>query len=72
MRSRLLSVFILLLSVGTGASAQTATSDQLNQLKNLTPEEQQQLMQGLSGGKTDSSGKKVDQKLSTPQTVQPM
>jgi protein involved in polysaccharide export with SLBB domain len=71
MRSRILSTFVLLLSLGIGASAQTPTSDQLNQLKNLTPEEQQQLMQGLGGGKTDSSGTRVDKKLSTPQTVQP-
>jgi polysaccharide export outer membrane protein len=71
MRSRILSAFILLLSIGIGASAQTPTSDQLNQLKNLSPEEQQQLMQGALGNKTDSGGKKVDQKLSTPQTVLP-
>ncbi len=62
---------LLFLSLGFGASAQTPTSDQLNQLKNLPSDEQQQLMQGLLGTKTDSSGKKVDQKLQTPQTVQP-
>jgi len=75
MRSRFSSVFLLLtLSLGLGASAQTPTPDQLNQLnqlKNLPPDQQQQLLQGLTGSRTDSSGKKVDQKLSTPQTVQP-
>jgi protein involved in polysaccharide export with SLBB domain len=57
--------------MGLSASAQTPTPDQLNQLKNLPPEQQQELMQGLMGTRTDSSGKKVDQKLQTPQTVQP-
>jgi len=71
MRSRLLSVGLLFLSLGLGASAQTPTPDQLNQLKNLPPEEQQQVMQGLIGNKTDSSGKKIDKKLQTPQTVIP-
>jgi protein involved in polysaccharide export with SLBB domain len=71
MRSRFLSIFLLSLSFGLGASAQTPTLDQLNQLKNLPPDQQQQLLQGLNGSRTDSSGKKVDQKLSTPQTVQP-
>jgi protein involved in polysaccharide export with SLBB domain len=71
MRSRFLSICFTFLALGTGAFAQTPTPDQLNQLKNLPPEEQQQLMQGLFGNKTDSSGKKVDQKLQTPQTVIP-
>jgi protein involved in polysaccharide export with SLBB domain len=71
MRSRFLASFPLLLMLGIGASAQTPTPDQLNQLRNLPPEEQQSLMQGILGNKSDSSGKKVDPKLSTPQTVQP-
>jgi protein involved in polysaccharide export with SLBB domain len=68
MRSRFLSVGLLFLSLGLGASAQTPTPDQL---KNLPPDQQQELMQGLMGTKTDSSGKKIDKKLQTPQTVIP-
>jgi protein involved in polysaccharide export with SLBB domain len=68
MRSRFLSVGLLFLSLGLGASAQTPSPDQL---KNLPPEQQQELMQGLLGNKTDSSGKKVDPRLQTPQTVIP-
>jgi protein involved in polysaccharide export with SLBB domain len=68
MRSRFLSVGLLFLSLGLGASAQTPTPDQL---KNLPPDQQQELMQSLMGTKTDSSGKKIDKKLQTPQTVIP-
>src|SRR5450631_1619676 len=70
MRRRLLAVSLMLLSLGIGASAQTPTADQLNQLKNLTPEQQDALMQTLSGRSTGAVTK-TDQKLSVPQTVQP-
>ncbi len=71
MRSRFLTILFLSLSLGIGASAQTPTPDQLNQFKNLSQDQQDQLMQSLGGGKSDSSGRKTDQKLSTPQTVRP-
>jgi len=70
MRSRFLAVSALLLSLGIGASAQTPTPDQLNALKNLPQDQQDALMQNVLG-KTDSAGRKIDPKLSTPQTVVP-
>jgi polysaccharide biosynthesis/export protein len=60
----------VLLSIGLLSSAQTQTPSQLQALKDLTPEQQQALLQGVTG-KTDSSGKKTDKKLETPETVQP-
>jgi hypothetical protein len=69
MRSRLLALSFMLLSLGIGASAQTPTPDQLNQLKNLTPDQQDALMQTLSG--KSGAVTKTDPKLSMPQTVQP-
>ncbi len=70
MRSRLLALSLMLLSLGIGASAQTPSADQLNQLKNLTPEQQDALMQTLSG-RSSGAVTKTDQRLSMPQTVQP-
>jgi protein involved in polysaccharide export with SLBB domain len=70
MRSRLLAVTLALVSLAIGASAQTPTADQLNMLKNLPQDQQDALLQQMSG-KTDSSGKKTDPRLSTPQTVLP-
>src|SRR5208282_6778561 len=69
MRSQLLAVSLMLLSLGIGASAQTLSNDQLNQLKNLTPEQQDALMQTLTG--KSGAVTKTDQRLSMPQTVQP-
>ncbi|MEA3149113.1 MAG: hypothetical protein QOD56_52, partial [Gammaproteobacteria bacterium] len=70
MRSRFLAVTLALVALAIGASAQTPTPDQLNMLKNLPQDQQDALLQQM-GGKTDSSGKRTDPKLSTPQTVQP-
>jgi protein involved in polysaccharide export with SLBB domain len=49
--------------------AQTPTADQLSVLKNLPADQQQQLLQGVMGGKGDGSGKKIDPMLQTPDTV---
>jgi protein involved in polysaccharide export with SLBB domain len=68
MRSGFLAFTLALVSLAMGASAQTPTTDQLNQLKNLPQDQQDALMQGVLG-KTDSSGRKVDPRLSTPETV---
>jgi protein involved in polysaccharide export with SLBB domain len=70
MRSGFLALTLTLLSLALGASAQTPSTDQLNQLKNLPQDQQDALAQGMLG-KTDSNGRKVDPKLATPQTVQP-
>jgi polysaccharide export outer membrane protein len=51
--------------------AQTPTADQLSVLKNLPPDQQQQLMQTVLGGKGDGTGKKTDPNLQSPETVRP-
>jgi polysaccharide export outer membrane protein len=51
--------------------AQTPTADQLSVLKNLPPDQQQQLMQSVLGGKSDGTGKKTDPNLQSPETVRP-
>src|SRR5450432_3749985 len=53
------------------AIAQTPTADQLSVLKNLSPDQQQQLMQSVLGGKGDGTGKKTDPSLQSPETVRP-
>lgn len=70
MKSRFLTVSLLLLSLGLAASAQTPTSDQLNGLKNLSQDQQDALLQSL-GGKAGNPNTRTDSKLSTPETVQP-
>ena len=52
------------------AIAQTPTADQLSVLKNLSPDQQQQLMQTVLG-KSDGTGKKTDPNLQSPETVRP-
>ena len=69
-KSLITSLFVLLLS----AVAISQTSDQLDALKqNLSPEEQQALLQGVMGQGTGSgsSTTKSDPRLNMPQTVQP-
>ena len=51
------------------AVAQTPTADQLSVLKNLPADQQQQLLQGVLGGRGDGTGKIVDPSLQTPDTV---
>ena len=70
MRSRALALALVLLSMGLGASAQTPSSDQLDLLKNLPQDQQDKLMETL-GGKSTGNTVKSDQKLNTPQTVEP-
>jgi polysaccharide export outer membrane protein len=67
LKSLLAYLFVLLLSAGAIAQ----TSDQLDALKqNLTPEEQQAILQGVTGQGTGSTTKS-DPRLNMPQTVQP-
>jgi polysaccharide export outer membrane protein len=63
--------FLLATIIGalSAAVAQTPTADQLSILKNLPPDQQQQLIQGVLGGKGDGTGKKIDPSLQTPDTV---
>ena len=70
MRSRFLAVTLALVSLAIGASAQTPTAEQLNMLKSLPQDQQDALLQQLNGS-ANSTGRKTDPKLSTPQTVLP-
>jgi polysaccharide biosynthesis/export protein len=58
------------LSLGIIASAQTPTADQLGLFKDLPQEQQDALLQGLTG-KTGSGNTKTDPRLMMPQTVLP-
>jgi hypothetical protein len=50
--------------------AQTpTTSDPLSILKNIPADQQQQLIQGVLGGKSDGTNKKTDPNLQMPDTV---
>jgi len=71
MRGRYLGALLVLLSVGLAASAQTPTADQLQALKDSLPSDQLDTLLQSVLGKGSASGKKVDQKLKTPETVQP-
>jgi hypothetical protein len=71
MRSRILGALLLVFSVGLTASAQNSTQDQIQALKDsLSPDQQESILQGVLG-KGNTSGKKTDQKLKTPETVYP-
>jgi protein involved in polysaccharide export with SLBB domain len=63
---RFATVFLL---IGTVAGAQSPGQDPLSALKNLTPEQQQSLMQSVLGN-SDSTAKKTDSKLNTPETIE--
>ncbi len=62
---RMATIFLV---IGTIAGAQVPSQDPLNALKNLTPEQQQSLIQGVLGG--DGATKKTDSKLNSPETVE--
>jgi protein involved in polysaccharide export with SLBB domain len=55
--------------MGALAVAQTPTPDQLNAFKSLSPDQQQSILQGVLGN-SDSSSKKTDSNLSSPETVE--
>ena len=67
--ARSLSAAIFLILIGAFAGAQSPTQDPLSLLKNLTPEQQDALMQSVLG-KGDGTNKKTDSQLNTPETVQ--
>ena len=68
MKSRFLAILLLIGSLGIVASAQTPTSDQLNALKNLPQDQQDALLQSLSG--KGGNAIKTDPKLNVPQTIE--
>lgn len=73
MRNSLLGLALVLLSFGLTASAQTPSAADLQSLKDSLSSPDAgagSLLQGVLGN-ADGSGKKTDQKLKTPETVQP-
>src|SRR6266478_2231305 len=66
--ARSLRIATISLMIGTLAGAQTPGQDPLSALKNLTPEQQQSLIQSVLGN-SDGTTKKTDSKLNSPETV---
>ena len=64
-----LRIATIFLVMGTIAGAQTPSQDPLGALKNLTPEQQQSLIQSVLGN-GDGATKKSDSKLNSPETVE--
>jgi protein involved in polysaccharide export with SLBB domain len=61
-------VWFLWLVVGAAAFAQTPTADQLNALKSMSKDEQDALLQSITG-QGNGTGTKTDQKLNMPETI---
>jgi protein involved in polysaccharide export with SLBB domain len=70
MKHSYIAAALLLLLMVLPATAQTPTADQLNALKNLSQDQQNDVLQGVLD-KGDGTGKKVDPTLSMPETVRP-
>jgi polysaccharide biosynthesis/export protein len=64
-----LRVAAITLVIGTVAGAQVPSQDPLSALKNLSPDQQQALLQSVLGN-GDGTTKKNDSKLNTPETVE--
>src|SRR3984957_20698561 len=69
--AKFLSATITLILIGAAVGAQTPvpTQDQLNIFKSLPQDQQDALMQSVLGGKGDSTNKKSDAQLDSPETV---
>ncbi len=73
------SIALLVFSFGPSlaplATAQTPSSDQIEMFQNMTPEQQQAILEAMGGGGNSSpsprSGVRSDRKLDFPQTVRP-
>lgn len=61
------------LTVLPSASAQTPSADQIETFRNLTPEQQQTILESMGGSRSGSGGSRprVDRQLDFPQTVRP-
>jgi polysaccharide export outer membrane protein len=70
--SRALQLLVaVIFALGTAAAtAQVPTPDQLNVLKSLPADQQQQLIQSVLGGKSDGTNRKTDPKLDMPDSVE--
>jgi polysaccharide biosynthesis/export protein len=66
----LASALILMLIAAVAMAQQAPSQDQLDALKNLSPDQQNSLLQSVLG-KGDGTSNKTDSKLNTPETVQP-
>ena len=71
MRLRPFAPLLGMLLAAWPAISQTPTADQLSVLKNLPPDQQQQLLQSIAGGQGNGTGKKTDSNLQMPETVRP-
>jgi polysaccharide biosynthesis/export protein len=71
MRLRPFAPLLAMLIAALPAIAQSPTADQLSVLRNLPPDQQQQLLQGVLAGKGDGTGKKTDPNLQVPETIRP-
>jgi protein involved in polysaccharide export with SLBB domain len=73
MQWKILGAALVLCLTGAMAGAQAPTQDMLDMLKNLSQDQQGSLLQSImgKGGTGTSTSTKTDNKLSTPETVQP-
>jgi len=70
MRNKSLAALLVLLSIGLTASAQNQTEDPMQALKDALSQGQQGTVLQDVLGKGNGTGKKTDQKLNTPETMQ--
>lgn len=73
-RSVITTLLIVVVSHAGPASAQTPSADQIEIFQTMTPEQQQAILEGMTGGNrsgTPRSGVVSDRKLDFPQTVRP-
>jgi polysaccharide export outer membrane protein len=63
------AIALILIATTAGAQTPVPSQDQLNVFKSLTPEQQDALLQSVLG-KGDSTNKKSDSQLDSPETVQ--
>ena len=68
-RSLVAAITLILIGAAVGAQTPVPTQDQLNIFKSLPQDQQDALMQSVLGGKGDSTNKKSDAQLDSPETV---
>ena len=68
-RAKFLLVALALAFTAVSSTAQVPTPEQLNALKSLPQDQQQELIQSVLGGKSDGTNRKTDPRLDMPETV---